>query len=202
MGSRSRTGVLIATAIVCLAWATTASSRPAASYLIQASASFQRLGDYWVSDQPRYKGAIDALGDPSACHLVNGDPSWATAAWRPLGVRMSLVTFGGMAVGETGCTAPETIWVSTIRVTGKRWYTSKKLRVGDTVTRLRRLYPNAKGSKGVRGWYGPGYWLVTERRRCLGDCGSIQWETAPVLVAETRAGRVSSIVFVVGAQGE
>jgi hypothetical protein len=155
-----------------------------------------------VSDEPTYQGAIEALGAPSGCHLVNGNPSWVTASWRPLGVRMNLVTFGGIAPGETGCTAPEQIHVSTIRVTGKRWYTSRKLRVGDPVTRLRALYPKALTTSGVRGWYGRGYWLVTRRSRCLGDCGSVVWETAPVLVAETKAGKVSSIVFVVGAQGE
>jgi hypothetical protein len=202
MGSILRSA-LLALAICCAAIsAGAADARPAASSLIQASASFQRLGDYWVSDEPSYQGAIDALGAPSGCHLVNRDPSWVTASWRTLGVRMNLVTYGGMPAGKTGCTAPEAIHVSTIRVTGKRWYTSRKLRVGDSVARLRTLYPKGPTTQGVRGWYGRGYWLVTRRSSCLGDCGSVVWETAPVLVAETRAGKVSSFVFVVGAQGE
>ena len=115
---------------------------------------------------------------------------------------MSLVTFGGMPSGKTGCTAPKLIHVSTIHVTGKRWYTSRKLRVGDSVARLRTLYPKASTTKGVRGWYDRGYWLVTRRSACLGDCGDVVRVTAPVLVAETKAGKVTSIVFVVGAQGE
>ena len=189
---------------VCAAAVLTAVSqaRPSTSYLIQASATFQRLGDYWVSRNPSFEGAIEALGEPSSCRLVGGSPTVAYASWRSLGVRMHLVTFGGMPTGETGCTAPDEIHVSTIRVTGKRWYTSKMLQVGSSVARLRRLYPKAIANKGVRGWYGRGYWLVTARRPCLGICGGVRWETAPVLVAETRAGRVSSIVFVVGAQGE
>jgi hypothetical protein len=115
---------------------------------------------------------------------------------------MELVTYGGLPSGRTGCTAPEAIQVSTVRVTGKRWYTSLGLRVGDSVTKLRRLYPRAKTTAGVRGWYRRGYWLVTRRAICLGDCGGTMYETAPVLVAETAAGHVTSIVFVVGAQGE
>jgi hypothetical protein len=193
--------VLLGAAVVVLG-TPIAFARPSVSYLIQTSATFQRLGDYRVSDNPRYQGAIDALGESSACRLVNGEPTLAVASWRSLGVRMTLVTFGGMPRGETGCTRPDLIWISTIRVVGKRWYTSKTLRIGDSVARLRSLYPHAIATKGVRGWYGRGYWLVTRRRACIGVCGSAKWVTAPVLVAEARDGRVSSIVFVVGAQGD
>jgi hypothetical protein len=201
VGSRLRIA-LVVVALSAGAAATLAEGRPAGSFLIQTSASFQRLGDYWVSDEPTYQGAIDALGAPSGCRLVNGNPTWVTATWRTLGVWMNLVTFGGMPSGKTGCTAPKLIQVSTIRVTGRRWYTSRKLRVGDSVARLRGLYPNAPTTNGVQGWYNRGYWLVTRRSRCLGDCGDVVWETVPVLVAETKAGKVASIVFVVGAQGE
>jgi hypothetical protein len=76
------------------------------------------------------------------------------------------------ALTLTRCTAPAAIHVSTIRVTS------------------------------VRGWYRSGCWLVTRRGACLGDCGGVLFETVPVLVAEVGGGRVSSIVFVVGAQGE
>ena len=72
----------------------------------------------------------------------------------------------------------------------------------NSVARLLKLYPKSIVTNGVRGWYSRGHWLVTRRSACLGDCGSVVWETAPVLVAETKAGKVSSIVFVVGAQGE
>jgi hypothetical protein len=188
-------------ALSTLAGSSGAQARPEASYLIQASASFQRLGPYWVSDKPDYAGAIAALGRPTSCHLVNTNPAHVTASWRALGVTIVLVTFGGMPQGKTGCTAPELIRVSTIRVTGKRWYTSKKLKVGDSVSRLQRLYPKATPTKGIRGWYGRGHWLVTRRTVCLGDCDT-RFVTAPVLVAETKTGRVSSIVFIVGAQGE
>jgi hypothetical protein len=171
------------------------------SRVIQASATFQRLGPYWISDDPTYAGALEALGPSSSCHLVDYTPSTVAAAWRPLGVTMSLVTFGGMPAGKTGCTAPGRIQVSTVRVTGRRWTTSVGLHVGDPVTRLTQLYPRAIATKGVPGWYRAGYWLVTRRGVCLGVCGE-RFVTAPVLVAETAGGRVSAIVFVVGAQGE
>ena len=183
-----------------LVWGAGAAAAP--SFLMQASAKFQRLGQYWISDDPSYDGAIRALGPPSSCHLVDSTASHVTASWRSLGVRMDLVTFGGLPAGKTGCTAPASIHVSTVRVSGKQWFTSLKLRVGDPVAKLHRLYPRAAVTKGVRGWYGKGYWLVTRRGICFGDCGGATFQTVPVLVAETSEGRVSSIVFVVGAQGE
>jgi hypothetical protein len=114
---------------------------------------------------------------------------------------MKLATFGGLPPGETGCTAPSAIHVSTIRVTGKEWFTGRQLRVGSSVGTLRQRYPKARKTRGVRGWYGSGYWLVTRRQACIGICDT-QFVTAPVLVAETQAGRVRALVLVVGAQGE
>jgi hypothetical protein len=119
-----------------------------------------------------------------------------------LGIRIELVTFGGLPAGKTGCSAPERIHVSTVRVASAKWHTSFRLRVGDSVTRVKRLYPNARASNGVPGWYRRGYWLVTRRTGCLGACGDKLFVTVPVLVAEIENNLVTSFVFVVGAQGE
>lgn len=169
--------------------------------LIQASASFQRLGAFWISDDPTYAGAISALGKASACHLIGGNPDLATAIWRQLGVRMTLVTYGGLPRGKTGCTAPKQIWIAVVRVTGERWRTSLGLRVGDSERRVRRLYPRATFEPGTRGRAGE-YWLVTRRSVCMGDCGKARFVTEPRLVAAVKGGRVTSINFVVRAQGE
>jgi hypothetical protein len=172
------------------------------SRLIQASAGFQRLGDYWVSDDATYSGAISALGNASSCHLVAHLSSSAVATWALLGVQMRLATFGGVPDGETGCTAPRSIFVSTIRVTGRSWQTSLKLRVGSPVSYLTSHYPHALASKAVPGWYGKGYWLVTRRQGCIGECGGASTVITPVLVAETNGGHVTALVLVVGAQGD
>jgi hypothetical protein len=196
---------LIATVVVTAVVASASLARAAASSesrLIQASPSFQRVGGYWVSDDPSYNGALKALGASTSCHLVRGYSSNVVANWAPLGLRMNLVTFGGIPSRKTGCTAPEAIQVNTIRVTGKSWHTSLKLSVGSSVSYLRSHYPQASPTKGVPGWYGAGYWLVTRRTACLGECGGVRTVTAPILVAETRGGRVSALVLVIGAQGE
>jgi len=74
------------------------------STLLQASASFQRLGDFWISNDPSYAGALDGLGKASSCRLVNGNPAHAVANWYGLGVRATLVTYALVPAGETGCT--------------------------------------------------------------------------------------------------
>jgi hypothetical protein len=135
-----------------LAGATAAAA--SGSLLIQTSSRFQRLGDYRISANPTYAGASAALGSSTSCRIIRGDPSWAVATWRSLGVRMKLRTYGAIPRGKTGCTAPRTIFVSTIRVTGQRWHTSLRLRVGDRVAKLRRGYKNARATAGVSGWYG------------------------------------------------
>ena len=192
---------LLAVAVSALAATGSAGARPADSRLIQASASFQRLGAFWIRDDPTYAAAVRSLGPSSSCHLVDRDPSHVVASWRPMGVSMDLLTYGGMPNGKTGCTAPELIWVSTVRVTGRSWYTSLGLRVGDPVTKVKRAYRHAAATRGLRGWHGPGYLLVTRRAACVGVC-SKTFVTAAVLVAEVNGGRVRSLVFVVGAQGE
>jgi hypothetical protein len=204
MSPHLRTVVLVALVLAAISshGATGAPDRATRSFLIQASASFQRLGDYWISDDATYAGAIRALGSADACHLVGRDPAHVVAVWRSLGVRIDLRTYGFVPPGKTGCTAPDQIHVSTVRVTARRWYTSLRLRVGESTSRLTRLYRKAKESRAVPGWYGRGYWLVTRRTACLGECGDTRFVTAPVLVAETNRGRVVSFVFVVGAQGE
>lgn len=170
------------------------------SRLIRTSANFQRLGDFRVTANPTYRGAIDALGPASSCRL-QGDASVALATWRDLGVAIKLATFGGLPPGKTGCTAPDHIWVSTIRVTSKAWFTSRQLRIGSPAASVRQRYPGARRTRGVRGWYSSGYWLVTRRQACIGVCER-EFVTVPVLVAETGEGRVRALVLVVGAQGD
>ena len=171
------------------------------STLIQAGATFQRLGDFWISNDPTYAGALRALGPSTSCRLINGDASFAVANWYGLGVRATLATYGLVPAGKTGCTAPRAIRIAGIRVIGKRWRTSLGLRVGSSIAELRRKYPRAV--RGRRdGWPRPNaWWLVTKRQRCLGDCATM-FVTVPVLLAEVKDGRVSAFYFHVGAQGE
>ena len=151
----------------------------AESRLIRTSPNSQRLGDFRVTADPTYRGAINALGEASSCRLL-GYPSVALAVWGDLGVAIKLSTFGGLPPGKDGCTAPADIHVWTIRVTGRDWFTARQLR-SNSVAALRRRYPKALKRRGVKGWYGSGYWLVTRRQACIGSCEK-DFVTAPVLV--------------------
>ena len=188
--------------IVGVALLSAAQSLAAGSRLMQASAKFQRLGDYWISDDPSYSGAIKALGAPSSCHLVDSSPSHVTASWRVARRPMDLVTLGGVPSGKTGCTAPTSIQVFTVRVTGKQWFDVAQLRVGDPVAKLHRLYPRALVTSGVT-------WLVPEGLLARDASWSLLGRLRRQVV-RNRPGpgcRTSAVVsrasfFVIGAQGE
>ena len=114
---------------------------------------------------------------------------------------VDLVTFGGVPAGKDVCTAPAAAPVNWVRVTGKQWVTARGLRVGDSLARLRRLYPHAP--RNPRGsWPRPNaYWLVSKRTACLGVCPT-RFVSVPQLLAEVRRGRTIAFFFHVGAQGE
>ncbi len=185
-----------------LAFGAGAAAVGAPSWTIRASATFQRLGPWQISDTATYADALAALGPADSCKLHAADPSWAGATWKSIGVNVELRTYGGIPPRQTGCTAPRSIHVHTVRVVGRDWHTSFGLHAGDSVGRLRSLYPNAPSHAGLSGWYGRGYWLVTRRTTCaVGDC-TPRKVTIPQLVAEVAAGRVTGFLFLVGAEGE
>ena len=188
--------LFVAVAICCGAASATAATE---SRQIRASATFQRLGDWRIDRAATLQGAIDALGAPSSCR----EPArrHAVARWPALGVTVDLWTYGALPPRRTGCTAPRLIHVNYVRATSRQWFTSLGLRVGDSTTKLRRLYPRAPLSP--RGaWPRPSaYWLVTRRTVCIGFCDR-RFVTVPQLAAEVRRARVVAFFFHVGAQGE
>ena len=166
------------------------------SFVLRAGANYQRVGDFTVRRDPTYRGAIRVFGEASRCRLVLG-PTSVEASWRPLGLIILLVTFGGLPEGETGCTRPDLIRISTIHITGSRWYTASGLKVGHSGARIRQLYPRAIFRRRERAW-----WVVHVRQRCVIGFCEREFETVPRLKAKMRNGRVSSFVLPVGAQGE
>lgn len=165
-----------------------------------------RVGDYRVDTDPTYAGAVAALGPSSSCRLVRNrflgvDRSHAVASWATLGVTIELRTYGHMPRAKTACTGPRLIYVHTVRAVGKRWRSSRGLRVGDPVARLRLLYPRAKAVHRLPDWYARGYTLVSRNVGGYEGIGGLR-PTAPVLVAETAQGRVSGFVLVAAAEGD
>jgi hypothetical protein len=176
------------------------------SFVIRASSTVMRLGHYSIDGNPTYAGAAAVLGPSDSCRLVKNrfvglDRSHAVANWAALGVVIELRTYGSLPRGKTGCSARHLIRVHTVKATDRRWRTSRGLRVGDSVSHLRRLYPSATAAHRLAGWYSPGYWLVTRHVGGYEGIGGLH-PTAPVLVAETADGSVTAFVFVVDAEGD
>ena len=174
--------------------------------MIRASASLMRLGSFHIVAAATYASALESLGPSSSCRLAkNGvlapSADHAVAYWKALSVRIELRTYGAMPGGKNGCTSPSSIHVSTVRVTGGEWHTTRGLRVGDTVAKLTLRYPAAKRANDLPGWYHHGYWLVTRPVGGYEGIGGLR-RTVPVLVAETSKGRVFAFVFVVDGEGE
>jgi hypothetical protein len=197
---------LVAVALTAVLLGSTGDAAAGPSFVIRASATLMRLGGYRIDTNSTYAGAIAALGPSDSCRLVKNrflgvDRSHAIATWPAIGVVIELRTYGSLPPAKSGCTAPHFIRVHTARATDKRWRTSRGLRVGDSVRRLRRLYSSAKATQGLRGWYSRGYWLVTRNVGGYEGIGGLR-PTAPVLVAETADGRVTGFVFVVDAEGD
>jgi hypothetical protein len=169
------------------------------SHVIRTSATIQHLDGWRIERDPTLRGAISALGRPTACRLVHA-PDHALAVWRPLGVVVELRTYGSLRPGETGCTAPAHIQVDHVRVTSRSWITSLGLRVGDSTRKLRHLYPKARTRK--LGRLPSAYWLVTRWGSCVGLCDAPPLTTIPVLLAEVRGGKVAAFYLHVGAEGD
>jgi len=176
------------------------------SRLVRASATFMRLGRFQIGRAATYANALESLGPSSSCWLprngtIGSSADHAIAEWKPLGVRIELRTYAALPDRRDGCTAPAAIHVSTIRITGHQWYTSRGLRVGDPVAKLQRRYRAARAADDLPGWYHHGYWLVTRPLGGYEGVGGLR-PTAPVLVAETSNGRVLALVFVVDGEGD
>jgi hypothetical protein len=108
-------------------------------------------------------------------HVARGsDPSECAAKWPSVGLDLSFLSFGGDA-----CASGTLVYAV---VSAHVWRTDRGLRVGDTTTRLRSLYPRARPRAG-------GWWLVTRRA-----CKEVGGQPFAGLRARIGRGRVSAFV--------
>jgi hypothetical protein len=142
-------------------------------------AADERIGSFRVKSDGTLGGAISAFGAPSA--LRQTSDVTCTATWR----RPSLTIFFYNLGGGDPCTRRFGLFGRAI-ARGAAWRTTKGLRVGDPVARVRALYRSARFRRGTRGFWPAGWWLVPRANRF--GLGS----SYPGLLAETRAGRVTA----------
>ena len=138
----------------------------------------ERIGSFRVKADGTLGGAVAAFGAPT--RLNRTSDSSCDAIWRPLNLMISFYNLGG----SDACSREFGKFGRAIARAGAR--TTKGLRVGDPVSRLRRLYPKARYHAGLRGFRPGGYWLVPRSER-------FNPGTYPGLLAETSRGRVVSL---------
>ena len=170
---KARLAVLLALAAAAL----TASTAPAAvtPYVIQGDRS---VGGVRIA-RADLADARARFGAPSATR--RDGPAACIASWRRLGLTLAFLDLSGRNPCRTGILVRATI------TSRGAWRTGKGLRKGDSVTRLRRLYPQASYRRHIAPW--TGYWLVTRRACELGG-----YEPFPGLLARVRDGRVVALV--------
>src|SRR5215208_3288543 len=130
-------------------------------------------GDHVVGGLRMARGtATQAVTRYGAPTLKRAQGQSCLVTWRPLGLAISFLSFEGQP-----CTKGVAV-VATVTNRG-RWRTALGLRVGDTVARLRTLFPHA-----VRHTTQPaGFWLVPRRA-----CAEVGGQPYPGLLARIRNG--------------
>ena len=102
------------------------------------------------------------------------------ATWRSIGLVAEFLDFAGRA-------CPDGVLVRATITSRSAWRTALSLRVGDSVARLKLLFPRARLHPASPPY--TGYWLVVRR-----TCAEIGGFPYPGLLARTRAGRVTALI--------
>jgi len=192
----------LAALLTVLACAAAAQADPSAqaghTWTVQASPRAISVGGYRIyggSVLPNYRGAIDRFGTPQSCVLASfapgqkPAPNHSRARWTALGLSAEFITYGTIPDGGDACSKPQGVQLSILTVTDSRWHTTLGLKVGDTLARLQQLYPAALPHNNA-------FWIVTRRNR-VGSASIV-----PVFSATVAQGRVTSLSFAIGAQGD
>jgi hypothetical protein len=165
------------------------------SSVIRVGVESQTIGSWRTGTTPTFAEAVQEFGPATKCTRLERLPGFAAAEWRQLGLRMVFGSYGPGAARP--CRARRAVFLDNARAYGKSWQTGLGLRVGDSVAKLRRLYPRAtlrtyrRGVAPVRGW-----WLVVRTSR-LPD-----FHHLPALLATARDARVTALVVNVHAEGD
>ena len=122
--------------------------------------------------------ATAKFGAPTATTTEGGGQT-CHVTWRKLGLVVDFLDFSNYACADGGL-------VSATIASRSHWRTARGLRVGDSVARLRVLYPHAKR-------HADGYWLVA--RHACAEAGASPY---PGLLARIRVGRVSALLVTAG----
>jgi hypothetical protein len=144
-------------------------------------------GDHVVGGLRMGRGTVDqAIARFGAPTLKRSRPPACVMTWPALGLTISFLDFGGATPCAKGAPVAATI------TSRAQWRTALGLRVGDTVARLKTLFPRAVPHTGSFSAV-TGFWLVPRHA-----CGEVGGDPYPGLLARIRNGRVSALVVRAG----
>ena len=171
--------LVILSALVGLV-AATAGAQAANDFVIVAGGprDQQRIGSYSFGRDPTYAAAVRAFGRPASRGVTALGSERCTVRWTKLGLEVAFAS-----TPSDPCSLPslgQSSWAGATIYAGP-WRTSVGLRLGDSVAKLRRLYPKASY---VDRPPAPPAWLLVFRR---GEVG-----TTVYLQADVWAGRVTA----------
>ncbi len=114
----------------------------ARSFVLRATGSatglgeVQAIGDFKPSVNPRLRAAVRAFGQPDS---RRGGGDICRVRWDRFGLLIRFQNFGGF----NSC-GPRGLAQKAVVAGDRPWRTTKGLRIGDSVARIKRLYPNAR----------------------------------------------------------
>ena len=146
------------------------------------------LGSWHVSTHSTFPAAVRALGPASEVHAhSSGTSCTGTGIWSGLGLRIVFTSFGGGSYCQSVRAQKGTI----SGVAGRRhWRTARGLRVGDSLGKLKRLYPRAIKGRGA--------WTIVYSLHAVIAEGS----RLDIVTASVKAGRVSAFRLWFGGAGD
>ena len=146
------------------------------------------LGSWHVSTHPTFPAAVRALGAANAVHAhSSGNSCTGTGVWSGLGLRVLFTSFGGDPDCQGALAQRGTISGAAGR---QHWQTARGLRVGDSLGKLKRLYP--------RTIHGRGGWAIVYSLHSVIAEGS----RLEIITAQIKRGRVFAFRLWIGGAGD
>jgi hypothetical protein len=186
---RVRSGAIVAAVSFALAGVAAPAVAARAGGTIQTGADgVTALGSWHVSTHPTFPGAVRALGPANSVHAhSSGNSCTGTGVWSGLGLRVLFTSFSA----DPYCAAARAQTGTISGAAGRgHWRTTRGLRVGDSVGKLKRLYPRAI--------HEPGGWAIVYSLHSVVAEGS----RLDIVTAHIKGNRVSSFKLWIGGAGD
>ena len=177
----------IVTAVPLAAGVGTAVARPS-GVISTGPDGVTALGSWHVSTHSTFPAAVRALGAATGVHVhTSGNSCTGTGTWSRLGLRVLFTSFSS----DPYCQHVRAQTGTISGAAGRRhWQTDRGLRVGDSLAKLKQLYPH--GIKGPSGWA-----IVYSRHSVIAEGSRLD-----VVIASVKANRVASFKLWIGGAGD